>query len=79
MQYDNRNTGALFKNDSDNPKAPVYKGPLNVEGKEFKVAAWLRESKNGTKFLSLAVEPAEQKSAPPQQQQQFAPAEDIPF
>ena len=62
MDYDNTNSGVLFKNESDNEKAPMYKGKINVEGKEYELAAWLREAKSGKgKFLSLKVQEPRQK------------------
>ena len=73
MEYDN--TGVLFKNESDNEKAPAYKGKINVDGKEYELAAWIREGKKG-KFMSLKVqEPREKKPA-----KDFADiADDVPF
>ena len=57
MDYDNTNSGVLFKNESDNDKAPTYKGKINVDGKEYELAAWVREAKSGKgKFLSLKVQ-----------------------
>jgi len=57
--YDNTNTGALFKNDKKgNEKAPDYKGKINVGGKEYKLASWIRESKEGVKYMSLKIEAA---------------------
>jgi len=54
--YDNTNTGILFKNDvGDNPKRPAYKGKIDIDGKEYQLAGWLREGKNG-KFISLKVD-----------------------
>lgn len=82
MDYDNTNSGVLFKNESDNEKAPMYKGKINVDGKEYELAAWLREAKSGKgKFLSLKVqEPrkSEPKSEP--KTASFADIEDdVPF
>jgi len=38
--YDNTNKGALFTNDQKgNEKAPNYKGKLNVNGKDYEIAA----------------------------------------
>tara|TARA_R100000951_G_scaffold90032_1_gene78161 strand:+ start:10989 stop:11228 length:240 start_codon:yes stop_codon:yes gene_type:complete len=54
--YDNTNSGALFKNDSDNANAPSYKGKVNVEGKDYEIAAWLRTAKSGKKYMSLSVQ-----------------------
>lgn len=53
-QYDNTNSGVFFKNEKKSEKAPDYKGKLNVNGKEFEIAGWVREGKNG-KFISLKV------------------------
>ena len=55
--YDDTNTGALFKNDKgDVENRPDYKGPLNVNGEEMQVAAWLRVAKSGQKYMSLKVD-----------------------
>lgn len=58
MAYEQKdNSGALFKNDkAGNPKRPDYKGKLMVAGKNYQVSGWIRESKQGDKFLSLSVE-----------------------
>ena len=55
-QYDNTNSGAIFKNDKKgNEKAPDYKGKINVDGKDKQIALWLRESKAGNKFFSVKI------------------------
>lgn len=83
MSYDNTNTGALFKNDKgDNDKRPDYKGPLNVGGTDYEVAAWLTKSKEGKTYMRLKVQEPRQKrqkqDGPPQEQPpQFS--DDIPF
>ena len=61
--YDNTNSGVLFKNESENEKAPAYKGKINVDGKDYELAAWIREGKNG-KFMSLKVQEPRQKKPP---------------
>lgn len=78
-QYDDNNSGVLFKNDKgDNAARPDYTGSATVEGKKYRLAAWIRESKTGgSKFLSL-------KLTEPAQQEQPTVAEDdtdssIPF
>lgn len=64
--YDNTNSGILFKNESDNEKAPAYKGKINVDGKEYELAAWIREAKSGKgKFMSLKVQEPRQKKPEP--------------
>ena len=60
IQYDNTNSGALFRNDKEggNPNWPDYRGSVNVDGKEFWLDAWIRESKkDGKKFMSLKLKP----------------------
>jgi hypothetical protein len=58
--YDNTNTGALFKNDQKgNDKAPNAKGTLNVNGVEYWISAWTKTSKAGTKYQSLSIQPKE--------------------
>ena len=62
MEYDNTNSGVLFKNDKgDNDKRPDMTGTLDFEGIEIRVAAWKRVSGNtGKPFLSLKVERKEE-------------------
>lgn len=57
MTYDNTNKGVLFRdtNKEEGSKKPDYTGKLDVNGKEFRLAGWLKESKNGGKFLSLSI------------------------
>jgi len=58
MTYDNTNRGALFKNlDKENPKHADYNGNINVNGEEFWLNAWIKESKNGVKYMSLSLKP----------------------
>jgi uncharacterized protein (DUF736 family) len=49
------NSGALFKNGrklSDNH--PDYQGVCVVDGKKKHISAWLKRSKNGVAYMSLA-------------------------
>lgn len=67
QQYDNTNSGALFRNEkrrSDN--SPTHTGQLTVlvpstgELLEVWVSAWVKESRAGQKYFSLAVTPKEE-------------------
>lgn len=51
------NSGTLFKNSNKtSDKHPDYTGTINVNGKEFRLAAWENESKDKkTKFLKISV------------------------
>ena len=66
MEYDNTNTGVLFRNETSNEenKQPYMTGKLNVEGKEFQIAGWMKESQAGKKFLSLRVQEPRVKEVP---------------
>ena len=54
-QYDNRHHGVLFKNDhKQTEKQPDYKGTYTgPDGVEWELAAWLRTSRSGKRFMSL--------------------------
>jgi hypothetical protein len=70
---DYTNSGILFKNDykNDNPKAPDYKGKINVDGEEKELAAWVKKGKKG-KFMSLSVsEPYDKEKANSSEQVDF--------
>ena len=55
--FDNTNRGVLFKDTEkgEGDRKPDYTGKINVQGKDWRLAGWIKESKSGTKFLSLAV------------------------
>lgn len=56
------NTGALFRNkDAKSDKSPSHSGTLNVEGTIFRLSAWVKETKSGEKYFSLAVSMAERQ------------------
>jgi uncharacterized protein (DUF736 family) len=61
-KYDNRNSGAAFRKENSNPKAPKWSGPLNVDGKDYEVSIWEKTSKAGNEFLSLKVAPPFKKN-----------------
>lgn len=64
MEYNNENRGALWKNDRrHDEKFPHYKGSLNVEGIDFWISAWLKEGKDGNKFMSLSIKAKDQKES----------------
>lgn len=77
--YDNTNRGALFKNQrKEKDTHPDYNGTLNVDGVEFWLSAWLKESKKGGKFMSLSIKPKEAARAP-QSAGSADPDDEIPF
>lgn len=77
-EYDNKNSGVLFKNKSKNTdKHPDYRGTYtDGHGNEFWLSAWIKESKSGEKFMSLSTQPKDaQKTAGEENQA----TEDAPF
>ena len=76
--YDDTNKGVLFREtEKKTEKHPDMSGEINVDGVEFRLAGWTRESKNGKKFLSLAVTPKQQQEQAPQADTDFN--DSIPF
>ena len=56
MFENKENYGALFKNDQkSNDNQPDYTGKVNVEGADYKIAGWIKESKAGNTYLSLKI------------------------
>ena len=56
MAYETKpNTGTLFPaKDRRSDKSPNATGSAIVDGKEYRVSAWTKTSKNGSKFQSLS-------------------------
>lgn len=73
MSYDNTSTFVLFKNKRrDSDRHPHYTGFLTDEnGKEWEIAAWLKDGKKG-KFMSGKI------SEKRKQERQEAPAQQAP-
>lgn len=64
--FDQTNRGVLFRNDRKTKDTqPGYTGSLNVDGVEFFLDAWVKESKTGTKFFSVSVKRKDQQSSAP--------------
>ena len=80
-EFDNTNRGSLFKNDKKEAETHSdYKGQINVNGEEFWINAWLKTSKQGTKFMSLSVTPKDrQVSEPTRKSIPVDDSSDIPF
>ena len=80
-EYDNTNTGVLFKNDKgNNPKRPDYRGTGNWGGREFNISGWIKESrKDGSRFLSLRFEDKQQQRQTPKADEGFEDDGQIPF
>ena len=60
MAYEQKNnSGSLFKKDKkQTEKQPDYNGTIKIDGKDYKLAAWIKESKSGQKYFSLSLQEA---------------------
>lgn len=56
MNYDNTNSGAIFRSEKTKETQPDYKGKLNVNGKDFDLSGWIKQTKDGKSFLSLKIQ-----------------------
>ena len=50
--------GVMFGQKAEG-KQPNYKGGVNIGGREYKLAAWIEQSKSGLEYLSLVIEPVD--------------------
>lgn len=63
QEYSNENRWSLFRNErKSEDKDPDYTGSLNVDGVEFYLNGWLKESKkDGKKFFSGNIKKKERR------------------
>ena len=81
-QYDNRNSGVLFKNDrKETDRHPSYTGTwTDANGVEHWFSAWIKESKSGAKFMSVSARPKNDQPAPqPRDYAKEIDDSDLPF
>jgi uncharacterized protein (DUF736 family) len=82
MSYEQReNTGALFRNDKKQPgeRTPDYRGDAMVNGVKVEIAAWIKESASGKKFMSLKFQEPRERDAAPKAAPAPIPEADFPF
>ena len=79
MSYEQKDgSGALFKNEKLKDTHPDYKGNIRINGVDLELAAWLKTSAKGVKYMSLNAQPKRDKAAKPEQE--VPPYDDsIPF
>jgi len=60
-EYDDTNRGTLFVNDDkQSENSPDYSGPINVDGKEYRLSGWKDQTAKGP-VLRLSIQPKEAK------------------
>jgi hypothetical protein len=64
----------LFKNTKGANNAPQYTGEIMVNGKKMRLAAWVKEGKNGKFFSGKMSEPLVKREEVDEQ-----PSGDLPF
>lgn len=82
MAYEQKEgQGSLFKNQKKtDEKHPDYKGDCLLNGKKMQIAAWIKEAKNGSKFMSLRIKEDNFTHNNTQQQgTRQAPSDEIPM
>lgn len=82
-QYDDTDRGVLFKNDKKaRDNQPDYTGSINVGGAEFFLSGWIKRAESGRTYMSLSVQPKEQRGGKQQRRTEAPRMEedpDIPF
>ena len=81
-EYDDRNRGALWKNDRREKRThPTHKGSINVDGKEFWLSAWAQEVEPGSNKpnVRLSIQPKEQQQNTPEAGELPDLDDEIPF
>jgi uncharacterized protein (DUF736 family) len=73
------NSGSLFRNERKEKEThPDYKGTCLLNGVKMEIAAWIKESSTGSKFMSLRFEEPRERPAAPKKSEGVAD-EEIPF
>ena len=78
---DKEKTGTLFKNNKQNDKQPDYTGVAHIEGKRYRVSAWINTASSGNKYISLRYkdDEVEEKTQQKPQEQNSSLDDEIPF
>jgi len=63
-EFDNEMRGVLFSQEAETDRHPSLTGKVQINGVEYRLAAWKRQSAAGTNYLSLKVSEPEQQTVP---------------
>ena len=76
----NNNSGSIFKNTKkETGTHPNAKGSALIDGVEYWVSAWTKESKEGDKYQSLSFQKKDDKPQSKPQAKSAAFDDDIPY
>ena len=79
MSWQEVGSGSLHKNESAQGKQPAYGGPIEIEGKKYRMSAWVNE-KDGKRYFSIKVnEQVEDEQSSTGQGRPAILDEEIPF
>lgn len=58
-------SGALFKNKrkTEGSDYPDYQGSVTIKGVKYSLGSWIKKSKAGETYMSLAVKPWQEKTS----------------
>jgi len=72
---------SIFANDKQgNDKRPDFKGSALIDGKEYDVALWTRQSQSGRKYISGSIKLKQDKQEPKKEVEEIKSFDDdIPF
>jgi len=65
MAYEQKdNSGSLFREaEKKSERSPDYTGKAMIDGKMKRIAGWIKQTKSGGNFLSLAISDPQPKAA----------------
>ena len=63
MSWQEVGSGSLHKNESAQGKQPPYGGPIEIDGKNYRLSAWVNE-KDGKRYFSIKVNEQVQDDQP---------------
>ncbi len=75
------NSGALFRNDKkvQGSNQPDYTGNITIDGERKRLAAWIKESKAGNKFMSIQISEFNNEQGNQAAPKQAEADDDLPF
>ena len=73
-------TGTLFKNtNKKNDKQPDYTGMAHIEGKKYRVSAWINIASSGSKYISMRYKEDLPEDKPEEEKPASTLDDEIPF